>query len=252
MTAAVIQVWCHCGQPLPESRRKKGEYNSRCSRCQDSHAKKLAYDRWRELHPSVHQKSWTEERVALLKQFWLEGLSASQCARQIGGFENCVDGGRSAVIGKIHRLGLAGRQPGTRRKLTVKKPKKAKTAKPAFRQPGNPIVRGLYEFGPEPFTPNPEIFIPVEERKALIDLEPGDCRFPIDRADGRGFDFCAREKVKGLPYCQPHATVCFQPPQPRKRAASEPTLSAGGETNDGTGEGGQNNQASRSKQTERV
>src|SRR5262252_3759409 len=46
---------------------------------------------------------WTEERVALLKKLWLEGLSASQIAKQLGGVT------RNAVIGKVHRLGLSGR-----------------------------------------------------------------------------------------------------------------------------------------------
>jgi GcrA cell cycle regulator len=46
---------------------------------------------------------WTDERVEQLKQLWAEGLSASQIARQLGGVT------RNAVIGKVHRLGLAGR-----------------------------------------------------------------------------------------------------------------------------------------------
>ena len=46
---------------------------------------------------------WTDERVALLKKLWLEGLSASQIAKQLGGVT------RNAVIGKVHRLGLSGR-----------------------------------------------------------------------------------------------------------------------------------------------
>src|SRR3954462_10521046 len=46
---------------------------------------------------------WTDERVEQLKQLWTEGLSASQIARVMGGVT------RNAVIGKVHRLGLAGR-----------------------------------------------------------------------------------------------------------------------------------------------
>ncbi|AGA64144.1 hypothetical protein B488_01510 [Liberibacter crescens BT-1] len=47
--------------------------------------------------------SWTEERVDKLKKFWSEGLSASQIAMQLGGVS------RNAVIGKVHRLALLGR-----------------------------------------------------------------------------------------------------------------------------------------------
>ena len=46
---------------------------------------------------------WTDERVDQLKTLWTEGLSASQIARVLGGVT------RNAVIGKVHRLGLAGR-----------------------------------------------------------------------------------------------------------------------------------------------
>src|SRR5271166_4315209 len=46
---------------------------------------------------------WTDERVEQLKSLWTEGLSASQIARVLGNVT------RNAVIGKVHRLGLAGR-----------------------------------------------------------------------------------------------------------------------------------------------
>ena len=46
---------------------------------------------------------WTDERVETLKKLWLDGLSASQIAKQLGGVT------RNAVIGKVHRLGLSGR-----------------------------------------------------------------------------------------------------------------------------------------------
>src|SRR5271154_5398571 len=48
--------------------------------------------------------SWTDERVEQLKQHWTEGKSASQIASLLGHGLT-----RNAVIGKVHRLGLAGR-----------------------------------------------------------------------------------------------------------------------------------------------
>src|SRR4051812_12067697 len=48
--------------------------------------------------------AWTEEIVEQLKQHWIDGKSASQIASLLG---NGVT--RNAVIGKVHRLGLAGR-----------------------------------------------------------------------------------------------------------------------------------------------
>jgi GcrA cell cycle regulator len=46
--------------------------------------------------------SWTDERVELLRQLWLDGKSASQISAQLGHGVT-----RNAVIGKVHRLGLA-------------------------------------------------------------------------------------------------------------------------------------------------
>ena len=41
---------------------------------------------------------WTDERVSTLKKLWLEGLSASQIAKQLGGVT------RNAVIGKVQSV----------------------------------------------------------------------------------------------------------------------------------------------------
>jgi GcrA cell cycle regulator len=59
--------------------------------------------------------SWTDERVARLTKLWSEGLSASQVAAELGGVT------RNAVIGKIHRLGLSGRDKPTTKSGTRQK-----------------------------------------------------------------------------------------------------------------------------------
>jgi GcrA cell cycle regulator len=60
--------------------------------------------------------AWTEERVARLTKLWQDGLSASQIAADLGGVT------RNAVIGKVHRLGMSGRDkaPGTGGKAASK------------------------------------------------------------------------------------------------------------------------------------
>ncbi len=50
--------------------------------------------------------SWTPERIAKLRQMWEAGYSDLQIAKALGGFRHCKDGGRNAVAGKAHRLGL--------------------------------------------------------------------------------------------------------------------------------------------------
>ena len=47
---------------------------------------------------------WTEEKMDLLKSLWKQGKSASEIAAILG-----EEVSRNAIIGKAHRLGLAGR-----------------------------------------------------------------------------------------------------------------------------------------------
>lgn len=69
--------------------------------------------------------SWTDERVELLRKLWNEGLSASQVAAELG-----TGVTRNAVIGKIHRLGLAERAktPSAPRPRAAKAPRSQQPA----------------------------------------------------------------------------------------------------------------------------
>lgn len=48
-------------------------------------------------------KSWTDERLGILRQMWLDGRPASEIANTLGGVS------RNAVVGKAHRLELQSR-----------------------------------------------------------------------------------------------------------------------------------------------
>lgn len=50
--------------------------------------------------PHVTTSSWSDARVAVLRDMWLRGSTASQIAEALGGVS------RNAVIGKAHRIGL--------------------------------------------------------------------------------------------------------------------------------------------------
>src|SRR3954471_22417775 len=49
---------------------------------------------------------WTDARIAHLKVRWSQGVTAQRIARELGGGLS-----RSAVLGKIHRLGFAALSP---------------------------------------------------------------------------------------------------------------------------------------------
>src|SRR5258705_3954569 len=76
----------------------------------------------------MSEAGWSEDRVTILQSLWLDGFSASQIAKQLGGVT------RNAVIGKVHRLGLSGRAtPSKPARTTFKAPRPARpvTAAPS-------------------------------------------------------------------------------------------------------------------------
>ncbi len=153
---------------------------------------------------------WSEERVALLRKLWTEGLSAAQIAKQLGGVT------RNAVIGKVHRLGLAGRATPSR---PAKRPVRA--ARPRPLGPSAPRLR--------PASHLPMVVIPELEPLRFADgktatvltLNENMCKYPIGDPTEADFTFCGRASACG-PYCQDHARVAYQPSQAKRRRASEP------------------------------
>jgi len=151
---------------------------------------------------------WTDERVTLLRKLWAEGLSASQIAKQLGGVT------RNAVIGKVHRLGLAGRATPSR---PAKRP--VRTARPRVMGPSAPRLR-------MPST-MPTVVIPdlepmkLEDGKAanVLTLNESMCKFPIGDPTDPDFAFCGRGSSGG-PYCADHARLAYQPSQAKKRRAA--------------------------------
>jgi len=140
---------------------------------------------------------WTDERVDQLKSLWTEGLSASQIARALGGVT------RNAVIGKVHRLGLAGRAAPTR----IDRPRlpSAPRLHLRSREPELPVVEE------EPIKLEDGSFVGV---MAINDRM---CRWPIGDPSAEEFHFCGRNPKSGSPYCEAHARKAYQPQQVRER-----------------------------------
>lgn len=143
--------------------------------------------------------SWTEEKVAVLRQYWGSGKSASEIAEIIG------DMSRNAVIGKAHRLGLAGRPSPIKEKKA--RPKPAVTAAPVAAAPRTRPQTGQ-----------------------VVDLQPGGgatilsltermCRWPHGDPKKPGFRFCGKAVADGTSYCAEHLKQAYQPPAPKRRDA---------------------------------
>ncbi len=139
--------------------------------------------------------SWTEEKVAKLKELWGKGNTASQIAEIIGGIS------RNAVIGKAHRLNLSAKIK-TRTATSTenfeisnvdKKIKNRKSRRSKFK---SLIIEK--DFEPE----NP---------KQLEELDENSCKWPIGHPDEKSFYFCGRSSLKDFSYCKLHLLYAYQP-----------------------------------------
>lgn len=158
-------------------------------------------------------RDWTDDRVERLKRLWLDGVSASQIARQLGGVS------RSAVIGKLYRLGLAGKGGSTRRQGATRPPAGA----------GAP--RRVAVLRPKPAPPLRPIATLPDELGLVRDLAAlgrGDCRWPIGDPGSADFSFCGRVGAACGPYCAVHSRLAHAPRPAALREISAASDRSGG------------------------
>ena len=138
--------------------------------------------------------SWTEEKVAKLKELWGKGNTASQIAEIIGGIS------RNAVIGKAHRLNLSAKiktriaisNENFENSSEEKNIKNRRVRKSKFK---SLIIEK--DFEPE----NP---------KQLEELTDNDCKYPIGHPNEKNFYFCGRSSLKDFSYCKLHILYSYQ------------------------------------------
>jgi GcrA cell cycle regulator len=157
--------------------------------------------------------SWTDERVEALKRLWSEGLSASHIAAELGGVT------RNAVIGKVHRLGLAGRAKSpTSSAPRPRKPRShghmLRVSRPSVR--GNTALAHAFELDVEAEPELVDNVIPMGQRRTLLELTEATCHWPIGDPGQPDFFFCGGQTVSGLPYCAYHSRVAYQPVHMRR------------------------------------
>src|SRR6185437_81860 len=183
--------------------------------------------------------SWTDERVEVLSRLWLEGRSASQIAAALGGGLT-----RNAVIGKVHRLGLAGRvkvgapapEPdeaskacrgetiveevvGVSRRVSTHVAAVASAPAPAALVQGNTAL-AIAEPTPEAARPvrAPEaVVVPLSIKVTIVELRESMCKWPIGDPSSSEFRYCGSPSHTGRPYCQHHGKLAYQPAQDRRR-----------------------------------
>jgi GcrA cell cycle regulator len=178
--------------------------------------------------------SWTDERVEILRHMWLEGRSASQISAVLG---NGLT--RNAVIGKVHRLGLAGRvKPGTgpnepmaTAHRSQAAPRRAAAAASSQRgasptvMTSTPMTQGATALAmeAEPTAElqiarnEEEVVVPMSLRVTIVDLKEAMCKWPLGDPTSPDFRYCGSPTAGAGPYCQHHAKLAYQPAQDRRR-----------------------------------
>ena len=138
--------------------------------------------------------SWTEEKVAKLKELWGKGNTASQIAEIIGGIS------RNAVIGKAHRLNLSAKiktRTATSNQNFDNSLDEKNTKTKRFKRSKFKSLIIEKDFEPE----NP---------KQLEELTDNDCKYPIGHPDEKNFYFCGRNSLKDFSYCKLHLLYAYQ------------------------------------------
>jgi GcrA cell cycle regulator len=173
--------------------------------------------------------AWTKERISLLIDLWTSGKSASVVAKEIG----CIS--RNAVIGKIHRLGIANRINVKKitQKTKLKKENSEKTVKTPSKNTHNNLNMSSFDntfdkqsgrrnkntlLKKQPsqrlnsrriiFSHNPNA--PDEFKKlSLFELKEGTCRWPSGDPKSKEFHFCGCQTHNNAPYCDYHAKIAY-------------------------------------------
>lgn len=152
--------------------------------------------------------TWTPERVEQLRTYVATGLSCSEIAAEIGVTRN-------AVIGKIHRLGLAPGRP---------VPGSAREDTPGARRPRSSSQRQLLRLifadrassdkATNADRTNAAATASVESIQpcSLLELAACKCRWPVSNASATAFVFCGNEAVRGFAYCAGHARMAYRMP----------------------------------------
>ena len=139
--------------------------------------------------------SWTDEKVAKLKELWGKGSTASQIAEIIGGIS------RNAVIGKAHRLNLSA-------KIKTRASTSNQNFGNSFEETNIKNRRGRKSKFKSLIIEND--FEP-ENPKHLEELDENSCKWPIGHPDEKSFYFCGRSSLKDFSYCKLHLLYAYQP-----------------------------------------
>jgi GcrA cell cycle regulator len=154
---------------------------------------------------------WTDERVTQLKTRNAQGATAAVIGAEFGKTRN-------AILGKLNRLGLCTPNPDRKLHAHMREYRSKRSNLPPEphqkRLNDHPRAETIVRHRAlrESIMQScdlPDETIPVEQRKQIIDLKPGNCRWPCGDPQKHGFFFCGGKAIKGFPYCVFHIRVAY-------------------------------------------
>jgi GcrA cell cycle regulator len=168
--------------------------------------------------------TWTDQQIELLQSLWFEGKSAMEIARELGQGVS-----RSAVMGKVNRLGFSGQA----RALPAAQPKRA--------QPSATPGRGLSQRRKSPSAifevlrnrdiaycsepderPVERIVAPEPLRVTLEELDAQMCRWPLEDPSTIDLRYCGVGKAARISYCAYHQKLAYRDIDRRSDRARTP------------------------------
>ena len=141
--------------------------------------------------------AWNDDNIKILVKMWQAGHTASEISREL----KVVS--RSAILGKLHRIGKSGRVKPSK---PVRVSTSRKTLKPSV--PRSPRVAAT----PRPALPPIEP-VPMADGSFATILTITDymCKWPIGDPSKDEFKFCGRKTDDAEePYCKAHSSVAYQ------------------------------------------
>ena len=167
------------------------------------------------------QIDWAPEHSDALREYFAKRMSYSEIADAINAkFGTAYS--RNAALGRAKRMGLTGPEPAREPSQWLKLPSNAPLYRrrercseftwpmPAFERTETAKLRCV------------EI---VPRHLSLVELEPGDCRYPYGGdAEGEAITFCGHRRRVGSSYCAPHLHLTREPAATSERAVSTAVL----------------------------
>lgn len=156
--------------------------------------------------------AWTSERVRHLNARWSQGASARQIARELGAGIS-----RSAVLGKVHRLGISTHAPYRRKWKESEAPRFPRPLSHLEAVQGRRIPSWVAAAQPYVDDPTVDAAIPIGQRRSLAELTDTTCRWPVGDPATESFFFCGAPSIRDAPYCAEHQQRAYAPREANRR-----------------------------------